>query len=69
MKKSTIYRNISIGLFMSSFVAGFIAAYINDFLPELKGFYGLFLAKAILGTAFSIGAFVAYMDTKKEMRP
>ena len=65
MSKANILRNISIGFFISSFIAGFAAAFIHDFYPQLEGFHSLFCLKAFLGTFISGFTFMAYLESKQ----
>ena len=61
-RKAKLFLRLSIGFFISSFIAGFVAAYLGDFHPKLGAFQFLASIKAMFGTIASITFFVGYCE-------
>jgi len=63
-KRAKLFLRLSIGFFISSFIAGFVAAYLGDFHPKLGSFQFLASIKAIFGTIASFVFFVAHCENR-----
>ena len=63
--KMNFKLKLCIAFFTSSTAFGFIAAYLHDFYPDLKGFHFLFLTKTITSTCFAVGFGIAYVEDRK----
>lgn len=50
----TFKLKLCAGFFISSVIFGFVAAYLHDFHPTLRGFHALFVIKTVSSTLLSI---------------
>jgi len=63
-KHESLFFKLAVGFFLSSFISGFVAAYLNDFHPQLDGFQALFTLKAVVGSVASFLFFLAYSESR-----